>query len=189
MFGGPMKDFTLYASANQPFVIVAAVRLLPTLSGADAKDFGCFMPAPLATKGNSDAFTFFFQTTHPIRVSLHHQLLIWYTWRHFWRALPKWSFWGALETLIASNRIITNISKQRVSAKRSVLADTTNRLNETVKHFQEGFTKAAEWIKQRIIKTWQVLFKNQEITEKNFFGLLVCLMSGQGLFSYWFSAE
>uniref|UniRef100_A0A0N4VKD9 PA14 domain-containing protein n=1 Tax=Enterobius vermicularis TaxID=51028 RepID=A0A0N4VKD9_ENTVE len=48
MFGTPPKDFSLYATSDQPFLIVAAIRMLPA---SNAKyEFGCFMPIPLTSK-------------------------------------------------------------------------------------------------------------------------------------------
>lgn len=49
MFGGPPKDFTFYASGDNPFIIVSGVRLLPTLASSTVQDFGSFMPLPLTS--------------------------------------------------------------------------------------------------------------------------------------------
>lgn len=50
-FSSSEESITLWAHSNFTFVIVAAVRRLPTAKGSDVFDFGCFMPSSVPITG------------------------------------------------------------------------------------------------------------------------------------------
>ncbi|VDK70784.1 unnamed protein product [Litomosoides sigmodontis] len=49
VFSTSGESVTLWAHSNVTFVIVAAIRGLPTLKGSNIFDFGCFMPSSMPT--------------------------------------------------------------------------------------------------------------------------------------------
>lgn len=52
-FSSSGESVTLWAHSKFTFVIVAAVRGLPTTEGSNVFDFGCFMPSSMPTMGLS----------------------------------------------------------------------------------------------------------------------------------------